>query len=243
MNILAFSNPFYSAYIHSDVLGKGIFLLLYGISIVTWVILIYKIWLTWGATRLARRFQASFISQKGNPLDVESSNVEKRGIPNPFLQLYTSLRQHTLEILNKNRRFGGEGHGAPTLSSTDIEVVEMHLMTTATAQTKLLEKNLYILSTVVSLAPFLGLLGTVWGILIFFSDLQMQQAAGSNHAVLGGISMALGTTVLGLLTAIPALIGYNYLKNLVADFSIDMEGFLYEMLASVEIQYRQVDGK
>jgi biopolymer transport protein TolQ len=59
--------------------------------------------------------------------------------------------------------------------------------------------------------------------------------------VLGGLSLALATTVLGLLDAIPALIGYNYLKNTIRDFTTEMEGFSNEILAAVELQYRKVE--
>lgn len=114
-------------------------------------------------------------------------------------------------------------------------------MTTVTNETKFLEKNLFILATIVSLAPFLGLLGTVWGILTTFSELQSQAAGSTHQMVLGGLSLALATTVLGLIDAIPALIGYNYLKNNIRDFETDMESFANEILASVEMQYRQVD--
>jgi biopolymer transport protein TolQ len=110
-------------------------------------------------------------------------------------------------------------------------------------QTKFLEKSLYVLSTTVSLAPFLGLLGTVWGILTTFSELQNQGTGNTHQMVLGGLSLALATTVLGLIDAIPALIGFNYLKNDVKDFQTEMESFSNELLASVELQYRQVDIK
>ena len=70
----------------------------------------------------------------------------------------------------------------------------------------------------------------------------MQALGGGGHAsVLSGLSLALATTVLGLLDAIPALIGYNYLKNSIRDFQTDMESYSNEMLASVELQYRRVD--
>jgi biopolymer transport protein TolQ len=58
---------------------------------------------------------------------------------------------------------------------------------------------------------------------------------------MGGLAMALGTTVLGLLVAIPALIAYNYLKAKIAHLSADMEDFSQLLLTSVELQYRQVD--
>lgn len=90
-----------------------------------------------------------------------------------------------------------------------------------------------------SLGPFLGLLGTVWGILTTFGDLAAHAKESSHQNFLGGLSLALATTVLGLVAAIPALIGFNYLKNSARDFESDMEGFAHEILSSVEMQYRK----
>lgn len=59
--------------------------------------------------------------------------------------------------------------------------------------------------------------------------------------VLSGLSLALATTVLGLIDAIPALIGYNYLKNSIRDFAMEMEGFSNDLLTSVELEYRKMD--
>jgi len=125
------------------------------------------------------------------------------------------------------------------LSSSDVDYIESHLMMTISLQKKRLEKNLFILSTIVGLAPLLGLLGTVWGILITFASLQGQ--SGTNQMVLGGISLALTTTVMGLLSAIPAMIAYNYLKNSVREFETEMESFANQLLSRVEMQYRKVD--
>ena len=130
---------------------------------------------------------------------------------------------------------------ASSLSLSDIDFVASHLSTQVALEVKNLEKNLYILSTTVSLAPFLGLLGTVWGILTTFSELQTQSAGNTHQMVLSGSSLALATTVLGLIDAIPALIGYNYLKSTIRDFATDMEGFSNEILAAVELQYRKVE--
>ena len=98
------------------------------------------------------------------------------------------------------------------LSKGDIDLIESGIDGIILEQSKYLEKNLFILSTIITLAPFLGLLGTVWGILITFSNLHAG-ISSVNTAVLWGISMALATTVFGLVVAIPALIAYNYLKN------------------------------
>jgi biopolymer transport protein TolQ len=150
-----------------------------------------------------------------------------------------------VEILNKNIYFSSQNAGKERaqvhLSHVDLEIVETHVLTTISAQTKKLEKNLFILSTIITLGPFLGLLGTVWGILITFSELNAGGSAGSNTAVLGGLSTALSTTVLGLVIAIPALVSYNYLRNSIKNYSSDMEDFLYQLLCSVELQYRKAD--
>lgn len=98
-------------------------------------------------------------------------------------------------------------------------------------QRKFLEKGLFFLPTVVSLAPFLGLLGTVWGILLTFHELQHGAAVQGNATVMGGLAMALGTTVVGLLVAIPALVSYNYLRAQIRHFCVEMETFSEHLLA------------
>lgn len=242
--ILLSTNPFFEAYINSDGLGKLIFIGLFLLSICSWIIIIHKLWMTYQARKNARMLQQVFQEQKQNPLNLEV--VEKQG-HHPFLDLYLVLRKNTIDILNKNRLFGmtQSGRAKPDatayLSPSDIDVMQSHLSATIAHAIKNLEKNLFLLSTVVSLGPFLGLLGTVWGILTTFSELQNQAGGSTNQMVLGGLSLALATTVLGLIDAIPALIGYNYLKNAIRDFETDMEGFSTEILASVEMQYRKVD--
>lgn len=240
------SNAFIDAYTQSDLLGKLIFIGLLALSICSWVLIAQKGWLTFLARKHSEQFYRTFESQKMSPLGLEADQLMRKNRPNPFFDLYFVLKKYTLEVLNKNRRFGQQNGAAKEsatsyMSPSDIDFVQAHLMTTVANQTKSLEKNLFILSTIVSLAPFLGLLGTVWGILTTFSELQMHASSAEHGTVLSGISLALATTVLGLIDAIPALIGYNYLKNSVRDFQTDMEGFSNELLASVEIYYRKVD--
>ena len=83
--------------------------------------------------------------------------------------------------------------------------------------------------------------GTVWGILITFSELQKGGSISSNAVVLGGLSTALTTTVLGLLIAIPALIAYNYLRNVNKEFYTEMHDFSHLLLSTIVLQYRKVD--
>jgi biopolymer transport protein TolQ len=243
------SNPFFDAYLHSDMLGRLIILSLILLSVVTWVILIHKTWITYGVKKQCDEFQELVDGYQGNFLAIKHAEEEKG---NHFFNLYSVLKKQTVDLLNKNRRFAlssaeeeeQEREKEPArsyLSPSDIDIVESHLATTIASQTKMLEKNLYILATVVPLAPFLGLLGTVWGILTSFGQLQAQAGGNTSQLVLGGLSLALATTVIGLVDAIPALIGHNYLKNTIREHQTDMECFSNQILASVEMQYRKVD--
>ncbi len=232
--LILLTNPILSAYQGSDLFGKVIFISLFFLSVITWVLFLQKFFLQRDIKR--RGLQLALVVQKKrqNPLGLEVGEVQ-----HPFAFLYRTVKEQTMELLQKNRSVLQKN--SVTLSHSDISLLEAQLMSTITSETKVLEKNLFILSTVVSLAPFLGLLGTVWGILLTFAELQSGAAVNASSTIMGGLAMALGTTVMGLLVAIPALIGYNYLKASIAQFSADMEDFSSLLLASVEMQYRQVE--
>lgn len=240
-------NAFVTAYAQSDVLGKLIILSLISLSIICWVVLIQKVWMTRQVEQTSRAFHKAYVLNKDRLLHLEIDKLPKpksRSVPHPYAEIFSELKAKTVEILNKNLFFSkeqsSESQGQIYLSQSDLEIVESHVLTTISAQIKRLEKNLFILSTIITLAPFLGLLGTVWGILISFSELS-GGSASSNMAVIGGLSTALTTTVMGLIIAIPALISYNYLKNSFKNYSSDMEEFLYQLLSVIELQYRKVD--
>ena len=236
-------NPFFDAYTESDFLGKLIFLGLIGLSILSWSVLIHKLWVTKNVKRESLLFRKKFHEAKSQPLQMIAPVAQKRECPNAFGIVYEVLKGKTLEILEKNKKASIELSPEITahLSTADIALLEAHASSTISTLTKYLEKNLYLLSTVVTLAPFLGLLGTVYGILVTFTGLNSEAAGGSNQVILGGLSLALTTTVIGLVDAIPALVGYNYLKNVIHDFDSEMERFATDVLSSVELQYRKVE--
>ncbi|MDR2540099.1 MAG: MotA/TolQ/ExbB proton channel family protein [Chlamydiales bacterium] len=233
---------FVNAYAQSDVFGKAIMLALIGLSLVCWIILIQKIRFTHRTARLSQIFYKNYTSQKERMLQIDLQEISTCRDLHPFAHILGSLKVKTGEILNKNLYFSTRDLEKKIyLSSADLEAVESHVLTTISYHVKQLEKNLFILPTIVSLAPFLGLLGTVWGILVTFSGLQSNSSIGSNSVIIGGLSMALATTVLGLVIAIPALIAYNYLKHRISNYSSEMQDFLYELLSYLELQYRRVD--
>src|SRR5579872_2669898 len=214
MSILAAGNPFIAAYIQSDWFGKSIFWGLFILSAASWTVLIHKSWIFYQVRRLSKEISVQF-SEK-DPLNLPFTPSSKNRfleIPHPFFEIFKSLKQKTLQIIARNHFFSPDRGEPVFLSEADLGLIESQAQTMLATQMKILEKNLFVLSTVVTLGPFLGLLGTVWGILVTFSELHTRGIASGNSAMLAGLSMALATTVIGLVVAIPALVGYNYLKN------------------------------
>lgn len=247
---LATLESFTIAYTESDVFGKLIILSLILLSALCWVVVCFKVWQAKKVKKLSHAFEKALKKYKDDLLSADFKNLPRPAhprIPNPYACILRDVNEKTLETLNKKLFFiekmpkTSESKPEAYLSNTDIELLESYAYTTISSQSKILEKDLFILSTVVTLAPFLGLLGTVWGILVTFSELQHGASAGSNATIIGGLSTALSTTVLGLVIAIPALIAYNYLKNNLKTFSADMEDFLHNILSTLELQYRKVD--
>jgi biopolymer transport protein TolQ len=240
-------HAFVIAYTQSDFFGKLIIMGLIAISMICWIVLLYKTWIIRHVQRLSDTFQNAITESKNPVLSLDIAQLPQARsstIPHPFADIYSSVKQKTVEVLSKNHYFISQNVGAKApvyLSPTDLELLESHVTATISAQNKKLEKNLYVLSTIVTLAPFVGLLGTVWGILMTFSGLQEGGAISTNSSMLGGLSTALVTTVMGLIIAIPALISYNYLKNALRNYASDMDDFLTLLLSNIELQYRKVE--
>jgi biopolymer transport protein TolQ len=237
--IIAAGNQFVSAYVQSDWFGKGVFCSLFLISAISWWVLIHKIWISFQMRRLSKEFMAQFSGK--DPLGLQFVRPLKGRmleVPHPFFEVYKTMKQYVLQMISRNHFYIPSQE--PTLSEADLGLIESQVYAAAASQAKKLDKNMFILSTVVTLGPFLGLLGTVWGILVTFSELhQKGSLTASNASMLSGLSLALATTVIGLIVAIPALIGYNYLKNASREYHRDLEDFSHLLLTSVQIHYRR----
>lgn len=224
-----------NAFHQSDFFGKMIFLSLLLFSIMTWYLFLKKWFMQNEIKKKGASLQSIIQKNRLHPLACEIKDEQTH----PFFEIYKNLKLTTLELLKKNKLAATEE--IVYLSRSDIVFIENQVMMTISNQMKKMESNLFILSTIVSLAPFLGLLGTVWGILLTFAELQKGVAIHANTTVMGGLAMALGTTVVGLIVAIPALIGYNYLKTTINKLYAEMEDFARNLLSSVEFHYRKID--
>ncbi len=243
------SDVFFTAYAQSDIFGRLIILGLIALSLLCWLVLLQKGWQNKEVRKLNSRFLSTLSQLKQPVLTIDSEVLPKalsKTLPHPFSSILKAAKQKTLEILEKNHYFIRQKHDGGTvppvfLSQSDLQLIESHLITTISNEVRRLEKYLYILPTIVTLAPFMGLLGTVWGILIAFSGLHDGGSATSNSAILGGLSTALATTVLGLVIAIPALIAFNTLRTSLKNISSDLEDFSYHLLGQIELEYRRVE--
>lgn len=223
-------DPIWSAFINADPLGKVIFMALFALSVASWTILAYKILYTYAARRASTLFQKQFFQQGAHPLSQTPSAP-----PSPFHSIHAAVKNAAARLF---RLYGERNPDTPpSLTQEDLDFLHGHAQISIREQIRDLEKNLFVLTTTVSLAPFLGLLGTVWGILITFGGLS--QGLGRSHElVLNGLSMALATTVLGLIIVIPALVALLYLRSMLREFTLEMENFAEELLNELHLQYR-----
>ncbi|MCK5849589.1 MAG: MotA/TolQ/ExbB proton channel family protein, partial [Kiritimatiellae bacterium] len=131
---------------------------------------------------------------------------------------------------------GGVGTSQKTLSELQMSAVRNVAERELADQVLLLENNMGILATATTTAPFLGLLGTVWGVMEAFGG--MASAGGSSLSeVAPGISGALLTTVVGLLVALPSAVGYNILSDIIRRVTVEMDNFSQEMVSDMERHY------
>ncbi len=237
MLLLAAGNPFITSYVQSDGFGKMIFWGLFLLSALSWTILVHKAWVYMQVRKLSSQFSDLFSEKDPLNLQFTRPKASLLEVPHPFFEMYLTLKQKTLQLISRNHLYIPE----TVLSEADLGLIDSQVQTTLAKQHKLLEKNLFVLSTIATLGPFLGLLGTVWGILLTFSQLHARGFSSSNAAMLTGLSMALATTVIGLVIAIPAFAGYNYLKNAAREYRRDMEDFSQLLISAVELQYRRPD--
>jgi len=128
------------------------------------------------------------------------------------------------------------GRPLAVLSEQSIEAIRATLNGALVRETQFLNKNLVLLTIAISGGPFIGLLGTVIGVMITFASIA---AAGdvNVNAIAPGISAALAATVAGLAVAIPALFGYNYLLTRVKENSVEMNVFIEDFIARMAENY------
>jgi len=208
--------------------AKAIIFCLVIFSVMAWFVMISKAIQMRQAKRLNQFFTTEFRAQK-TVLDVFDRRVQAEGCP---LFMVYSAGSVELDARLKNP----DGSRKPQVSIKGIEHVK-RTMENAVAQESLkLESGLILLAIAVSGAPFLGLLGTVWGVMSTFGHIA-QQGSATMSAMAPGVSAALITTVAGLLVAIPSMFGYNWLVHNLRVLTVELDNFAQEIVSKIETEY------
>lgn len=204
---------------------KLVLLVLLYFSVTSWAIIIYKTLAIQRATRDSARFLEFFWAKRKFETISQGLGAFRHS---PLAVLFSEVYQE----LTQGRR-GGEGAEPVDTDLGEQERVARVLRRATTSQTQRLEKYLAFLATTGSAAPFIGLFGTVWGIMDAFHGIGKSGSA-SLAVVAPGISEALVATAIGLIAAIPAVIAYNHFLNKVNVLIGEMDNFCQELLNIVQ---------
>jgi biopolymer transport protein TolQ len=193
---------------------KGVLAVLIGFSVATWAIIFFK----WRTFRGVLSDNAAFVAayQQHDALDALARV--------PHLPLDRGLGFVFSDGMDKVRR-----HGEGSATGDWLASLERRLRGTIREEVNNQERYLGVLATTANVAPFIGLFGTVWGIISAFQDIAAQGSA-SIAAVAPGVAEALVATAAGLFAAIPAVVGYNYFINQVRAQAALMETFAVEFV-------------
>ena len=204
----------WSLFIRADFIVKTVILMLIGCSIYSWAIIIEKFRLFKKINLESEEFEEKFWKSKSAETFYNSLPVN---LDNPMALLFKDSMQTLLKVKNKsnlNERM-----------SSMLEVnIEKQIVT--------LEKGFTFLATVGSTAPFIGLFGTVWGIMNSFQSIAISRNT-SLAIVAPGIAEALFATALGLLAAIPAVVAYNKFNSDSKRYSARIENFCKRFLSII----------
>ena len=217
----------------STVEAKVIIVVLVIFSIFAWSVMAAKALQMRRAKRMNSFFDMEFRKQK-HAFDIYDRRIQVDGCPN--FAVYQAGCAEMEGRLKSTVREGRKG----SVSLKSMEHVKRALERSVAQESLKLESGLILLAIAVSGAPFLGLLGTVWGVMSTFSDIA-QQGSADLQTMAPGVAAALVTTVAGLLVAIPSMFGYNWLVHTLRVLTVELDNFAQELVSRMEIEFLQED--
>lgn len=209
--------------------GKAVIVVLVIFSIFAWSVMATKATQMRRAKKLNQLFESEFRTQK-HVLEIFDRRVQVPDCP-----LFMVYQEGSREL---DARLKGSGLAArkPFTTLKAMEYVKRTLERAVAQQSLRLESGLILLAIAVSGAPFLGLLGTVWGVMSAFSYVAIKGSADLK-TMAPGVAAALITTVAGLLVAIPSMFGYNWLVHNLRVLTVELDNFAQELVSHMETEY------
>ena len=210
-------------FLRADFVVKSVIIILIVSSVWSWALIFDKYKLFKKINASAEEFENKF--WKAKSAESFNNTLPAKSI-DPIILIFRDAMTELVKTKSKS-------------SSVQLERVERVLEISTDKQIKKIEKNFTFLATVGSTAPFVGLFGTVWGIMNSFKSIAIAQ--NTNLAVVApGIAEALFATALGLFVAIPAVVAYNKISNDISKYFVSLETFMDEFTT---IFFRQLEKK
>lgn len=222
-----------SLVLNSSTMAKSVLILLLVFSVISWAIILQKYFFFKNAKDEDRRFLAYF-SKASNFTNIYdySRELQYSTVARVFLTGYRELYVFQ-EMARSKKGKHGLSDNDKLITVSDIKGIGLALNKAINAEIIRLSRRLDFLATTGSTAPFIGLFGTVWGIMTSFSTIGLQGSA-SIGGVAPGIAEALIATAAGLVAAIPAVIFYNYLSDKIRMFTSDLDDFSHDFIYLLE---------
>jgi biopolymer transport protein TolQ len=217
--------------LRSGAAAKVVLLILLVFSVVSWGIILHKLWYLRRVQKQTSSFRDIFRrSSKFSEVQAVCRTLEQSPLVGIFQAGYAELNTQLKQAAQEMDSPAGAA-GRPTLKS--LPAVDRALLRAASVEVAKLERRLPMLATTASITPFIGLFGTVWGIMTSF---QRIASVGSTSlgVVAPGIAEALIATAAGLFAAIPAVYFYNHFVAVVKDLTAAMDDFALEFLNIAE---------
>jgi biopolymer transport protein TolQ len=231
MSILdyGFKGSIYEMVAHAGPIGKAVLLLLMLFSIISWAIIIKKFRILRQARRETEKFYETY-SKKGNLANTYSvsKNLKNSPVAKLFVAGYNELASSV-----KSSAPDGQSPEGKKVVIENLDRISRTLSQTTLQEITRLEKSLTFLATTGSTTPFIGLFGTVWGVMTSFQGIGAKGSA-SISVVAPGISEALIATAAGLAAAVPAVVFYNHFVNRVRVTANEMDSFTLDFLSLIE---------
>ena len=232
--------------------GKVTMSALLVLSLFSWTIIITKARQLYIARKWAKKFFDTYNSTR-DPLDIKRKGEDYEGAP--AYQLYIRgadevdyhLKNNPVHVESRVNTMNDPAldHGntdiiartrTTKISVASYDAVKLLMEEAAGAEAMALEKGMIVLSTAVAGGPFIGLLGTVWGVMETFSGIASAGSA-SLTAMAPGVAGALICTVIGLLVAIPAMFSYNFMVTTIRAITQELDGFASRYANQIEHKY------
>jgi len=207
--------------------GKVTIGILTVVSLFSWTVIISKVRQLTRARSVAKKFFARYRASR-DPLEIFAKKEEFEGAP-AYEVYYAGAHELAYQIEHNPIMVKGKTR----ISSASFDSVRVALERTVSAEALSLEKGMIVLSTAVAGGPFIGLLGTVWGVMETFAGIARAHTA-SLTAMAPGVAGALIAAVVGLLVAIPAMFAFNFMVTTIRAITQELDNFTSELATAIE---------